>query len=303
MVALVALLVWRWNPFLVAFGWLIFALLDGAFLSSALTKVPTGAWFTLALAFVLSSLFILWRFGKENQWRAEAEDRIQPSRLVMKSADGSRLELTSAFGGGEISKIKGFAVFFDKIGDMTPTVFIQFLSKFAATPEVVVFFHLRPLAIPSVPEENRYTVTRTIIPNCFRLVIRHGYTDEVVTLDLARLVYEQVRNFIIREGARPAPMMNSDGETVSESSSTMQNVNANTAGLVATQLAELERAYNAQVIYIAGKNQMKIREGSNFMRRFFLQLFLWVRDNTRNKISNMKIPTDKLVEVGFIKEV
>ena len=83
----------------------------------------------------------------------------------------------------------------------------------------------------------------------------------------------------------------------------MQNVNANTAGLVATQLAELERAYNAQVIYIAGKNQMKIREGSNFMRRFFLQLFLWVRDNTRNKISNMKIPTDKLVEVGFIKEV
>ena len=303
MVALVALLVWRWNPFLVAFGWLMFALLDGVFLSSALIKVPTGAWFTLALAFVLSSLFIIWRFGKENQWRAEAEDRIQPSRLVMKSADGSRLELTSSFGGGEISRIKGFAVFFDKIGDMTPTVFIQFLSKFAAAPEVTVFFHLRPIAVPSVPNENRYTVTRTIIPNCFRLVIRHGYTDEVITADLARLVYEQVRNFIICEGAAPVPTMNFDGETVSESSSTMRNINANTAGLVATQLAELERAYNAQVIYIAGKNQMKIREGSNFMRKFFLQLFLWVRDNTRSKISNMKIPTDKLVEVGFIKEV
>lgn len=39
----------------------------------------------------------------------------------------------------------------------------------------MVFFHLRPLETPSVPPETRYTVTRVAIPNCYRLVVRHGY--------------------------------------------------------------------------------------------------------------------------------
>lgn len=51
MVTLVAILVWRIKPYFV----FIIACLDGKFLSSALTKVPDGAWFTMLLA----SLFIL----------------------------------------------------------------------------------------------------------------------------------------------------------------------------------------------------------------------------------------------------
>ena len=101
-----ALIIWRLNPFLVFFGWLVFAALDAAYLSSALTKVPTGAWFTLALAAVLSSIFILWRYGKEQQWLAEAEDRFRPSHLVMQGENG-QLQLTSTFGGGVLTKLRG----------------------------------------------------------------------------------------------------------------------------------------------------------------------------------------------------
>ena len=106
MVSLVALIIWRLNVFLVLFGFLVFASLDGAYLSSVLTKVPEGAWFTLVLACVLSSVFILWRFGKEQQWKAEASDRFNPSHLVKKGDDG-RLYLTPTFGGGELTNIKG----------------------------------------------------------------------------------------------------------------------------------------------------------------------------------------------------
>ena len=59
MVSLAALIVWRLNPLLIMFPWLTIACLDGVYLSSALTKVPSGAWFTLALATVLASLFTL----------------------------------------------------------------------------------------------------------------------------------------------------------------------------------------------------------------------------------------------------
>ena len=106
MVTLVALIVWRVNPFLVFPVFLIFAALDGAYLSSALTKVPDGAWFTLALAAVLSSGFILWRFGKEQQWHAEAGDHFQPSHLVIKNEKGE-LQLSPRFGGGLLTNIKG----------------------------------------------------------------------------------------------------------------------------------------------------------------------------------------------------
>ncbi len=114
----------------------------------------------------ISTIFVLCRYGKEQQWEAESEDRFQPSHLVTRSVTGE-LHLSRAMGGGELVKIKGthrsgrgaatstnlivgFGIFFDKVGDMVPTVFTQFLQKFQAKPEVMVFFHMRPLSVPSV---------------------------------------------------------------------------------------------------------------------------------------------------------
>ncbi|MCJ1306477.1 hypothetical protein MMC25_000120 [Agyrium rufum] len=321
MIALVALIVWRLNPILVFAVWLVFAALDGAYLSSVLTKVPDGAWFTLALAFVLSAIFILWRFGKEQQWHAEAADRFNPSHLVAKGEDG-RLHLTPAFGGSEISSLKGFGIFFDKIGSMTPMIFIQFLSKFLAKPEVMVFFHLRPLPTPAVDPERRYTVERTVIPGCYRLIIRHGYTDEVISENLGALVYEQIRNFLIHDYAvkgRQDPVHaatqdlsqseKTEAEDVDNSTSSSEDkkdqakVNIADPAMLGAKLRELEAAYNHQVLYIVGKEQMRISESSGIWRRITLNAFLWLRDNTRSKLAGMKIPTDQLVEIGFIKEV
>jgi KUP system potassium uptake protein len=50
MVSLVAIVIWQINIFVVLFVFLAFAALDGVYLTSALTKVPTGAWFTILLA-------------------------------------------------------------------------------------------------------------------------------------------------------------------------------------------------------------------------------------------------------------
>jgi KUP system potassium uptake protein len=47
MVTLVALIVWKFHPLVVFFPWLIIACVDGLYISSALNKVPDGAWFTL----------------------------------------------------------------------------------------------------------------------------------------------------------------------------------------------------------------------------------------------------------------
>ena len=76
-------------------------------MSSALTKVPQGAWFTLTLSGLLACILILWRFGKEEQWQAEAEDRFPTSHLVEKGEDGW-IKLTPRYGDDNLSVVKGF---------------------------------------------------------------------------------------------------------------------------------------------------------------------------------------------------
>ncbi|KAF7593118.1 hypothetical protein BBP40_011997 [Aspergillus hancockii] len=61
-------------------------------------------------------------------------------------------------------------------------------------PAVIIFFHLRPIETPSVPADDRYTVSRLAIPNCYRLVVRYGYNDEIITPNLAHTITQQVRS-------------------------------------------------------------------------------------------------------------
>jgi KUP system potassium uptake protein len=301
MVTLVAILVWRIKPYYIFLPVLTIASLDGAYLSSALIKVPDGAWFTILLATLLASIFILWRFGKENQWSAEASDRFPTTHFVRTRSDG-QLQLTERFGAELVGSMEGFGIFFDKAGETTPIVFNQFIRKLVATPTVIIFFHLRPLDQPFVEPENRYSVSRLAIPNCYRLVVRHGYMDEVISPNLASLIYEKVREHIVqraldREGekAASAPGSGAEGSEHDPASSR--------SSTTSSRLEVLERAYHHKVLYITGKEQMKISSGANIVRRVFLNIFLFIRDNTRTKIASLDIPMDKVIEVGFVKDI
>lgn len=289
MVAVVALIVWRLPMYLVLPVFLIFALWDGMFLSAALSKVPHGAWFTLMVAVVLTCIFVLWRYGKEEQWKAEESDNTPLSRTT--ALRENKLVLKDGSSNSTIAPISGLGIFFDKSGSSTntPTVFLHFLRKFSAVPEVSVFLHLRPLSMPTVAPEERYSVTRCytygagpdkqVIPNCYRLIVRHGYTDEIVTPDLGILVLDLVRGYLTSQ--KTSKSSESDTE----------------------RLDTLHRAWKSQVIYIVGKEQLKIPAKTNFLRRGFLWAFLWLRDASRTKVQHLNVETDRVVEVGFVKEI
>jgi KUP system potassium uptake protein len=328
MVTLVALLVWRLPIWIVALPWLTFALLDGLYLSSSLNKVPDGAWFTLTVSAILTLLFLLWRYGKENQWRAEAEDRFPPSHLVTKDAEG-KLELTPRWGGDHLATTRGFGIFFDKTGLLTPSVFTHFLSKLGALPEISVFFHLHPVETPSVADDERYAISRfSSVPGCYRLVVRHGFMDEVVSPDLGALIYDRVRQFVVRQAADKTVEISESTTMASttgrdDGSLPAEAAPATTTGAdvsamamdekrqpaelrderVRGELARLDRAYASKVLYVVGKGQMKIRAGTSVFRRVLLGTFLWIRDNTRAKIANLRLAMDRVVEVGFVKDI
>ncbi|GAM36149.1 hypothetical protein TCE0_018f05012 [Talaromyces pinophilus] len=314
MVALAAMFVWRISPFIVFLPWLTIACLDGTYLSSALTKVPVGAWFTITLAAILASLLLLWRFGKEQQWNAEAQDRFPTSHFIKHNEDG-QLRLMDRYGGTLISTTRGLGIFFDKAGETTPIVFSQFVLKLTAIPEVSIFFHLRPMEIPSVSYKDRYSVSRLAIPNCYRLVVRYGYNDVIITPDLASVIVDQVRRYLADD---PESLQEVKDYSASASNDERGNIQTEQPETNATEaeshdddarlrgrreLEKLQNAHEHKVLYIIGKEQMTIRSGTNILRKVLLHTFLWIRENTRNKMANLRVPADRVIEVGFLKEI
>ncbi|RBR16921.1 uncharacterized protein FIESC28_06755 [Fusarium coffeatum] len=311
MVSLVALIIWRIQSLIVLLGFLIFILLDGIYLIAALNKVPDGGWFALVLSFILSTFFILWRWGKEQQWEAEQRDMVDPSEFIVSSrstsrnnsiargitGDGSmrsiRFRLQPEFGGGQVMTAPGIGIFFDKVGgtgDHIPKVFTQFIRKFQTRPQVIVFFHMRSLSQPTVPYDQRFVIARvtTKIPSCYRIVLRHGYMDDILTPNLAAIIVNELMTFITR-GPFPPDENDMPPEFRGE-------------------LEALRAAEEAQTVYLMGKQTMRVQEEekmgfTKLLRRIALEAFLWVRENSRTKLANLNINPDNLVEVGFVKEI
>lgn len=338
LVSLVAIIVWRIRWWIVLPLWLCEATFEGLYMSSALTKVPDGAWFTLCVAIVLATIFSTWRFGKEKQWAVERRGRMRINRLVSKGKDGG-LKLNPGLGGQDIITTRGIGIFFDKPGgDFVPAVYEEFLRKFEAQPEIQVFLHLRATTVPFVSEDERHAVTRTGLPNCYRMIIRFGYSEQAVSPQIGRIVYDEVRKYVVSLGRRPAPfsghgpqtepaagIMNGEDATrtpadtdkdLESTPADTEKGHTSTAGSVTEgnvmeldeqiqqRLEVLDSAYRSQTIYMLGKEHLKLPDtGVNFFKKVLLGAYLWMRDSTGEKVVAFRIPVNKMVEVGFIKEL
>lgn len=304
MVLLVALVIWRVHPLIVFPVFLIFILLDGAYLSAALSKVPQGAWFGLVLSFLLSALLLLWRWGKEQQWAAECQGQIIPperpisqnsSHDISRASSRDIPENNSAcqVTYGNIPFAPGLGIFFDKVSgssDHIPEVFAQFVHKFHIRPQVVIFFHMRSLSQPTIPANQRFVIARvnSSIPSCYHIVLRHGYMDEVLTSNLTSIVIGELMMFIMRDSLEP-----DEDDLPSD---------------IRQELGSLRAAQETQTVYLIGKQILRVRnrDGNgikSLVRRVALEFFLWLRENFNGRLTNLDIDPESLVEVGFVKEV
>lgn len=139
--------------------------------------------------------------------------------------------------------------------------------------------------------------------------------DEVITPDLAAVIYGHLKAYVV-DKARPnfiASLLGGfsatstvvDGEPISPSEKEIAAVSTTTAVNPPdhTSLELLEQAYSHRVLYVVGKEEMHIKKGGSIWRWLVLKTFLFLRENSRGKIQNLKVPTNRLVEIGFVKDI
>jgi hypothetical protein len=115
---------------------------------------------------------------------------------------------------------------------------------------------LRGLSRPYASDEEKFEIKKTALSNCYRMIVRYGYNDIVVTEGLGDLVYEKLKEFIsttpmrgqLQESlvgvasALPVPAAAADGE---------RSLSSNEEDRKARRLAALDEAYSAQTVYVS----------------------------------------------------
>jgi len=273
LVSIVSVVVWRWNIAFSILFCLIFAFIDGVYLSSTLFKVPQGAWFTLVCAFLLSLIMFLWHQGKTWEWGYEATRKANIEDIIVPGEQPNALRIVGE--NHDVARINGLGIYLDQSRNDVPPVYSHFLRTFGAVHRVVVFVSFRAVYVPLVPVNERVRVQSATIPNFYRVLIRHGYADVLKTMTLGDVVLEHVQQFI-------------DNENVQESEDPVHR-----------EACEVVR--QRRVTYILGKTDIINNKSDRFVRRVLVNLYRFMRTNTWNRPeSAFDIPSDKLVEVGMI---
>ncbi|HZF29125.1 MAG TPA: KUP/HAK/KT family potassium transporter [Gammaproteobacteria bacterium] len=160
--AVVAKLSWRWPTWRIVVLFGVFILLDIAFVLGNATKIPSGGWVPLLLAFLMFGGFVTWRDGRA-RLRRELQQRAVPWTELPKLL-------------GEATRVPGTAVFLVSHSGFVPTALLRNLEHNHVCHEHIVILHLEILRTPRQDRASRAWVEE-LQPNVHAVRARFGFME------------------------------------------------------------------------------------------------------------------------------
>jgi len=164
-----AFLRWRWNPIVIAWLAIQFGIVDIAFLSSNLRKVPAGGWFPLMFAVILVILMYVWRSG-QLQLKEVMYDEQAPVESLIDQLKQSK-----------ISYCGGTGVFMSAVSEGIPHVCTQFLQHVPVVHKTSVFLTIHYRHEPFVGRAESRLIH--ISEGMYRMVLESGYMETTLNID------------------------------------------------------------------------------------------------------------------------
>jgi KUP system potassium uptake protein len=156
---------WNWPIYAAAPLLGLFFLVDGAYFSANLTKVPDGGWFPLMVGFVVFTFLTTWSKGRQLMM-----DRLREAAMPIK------VFITSA--ASSASRVPGTAVFMTSSSDGVPHALLHNLKHNKVLHERVILLTVKIVQQPYWPEAER-AINEEMGEGFYRLILRYGFMEEV----------------------------------------------------------------------------------------------------------------------------
>ncbi len=173
MLAVLIFQVWKWQRWLAILTIALFAIVDGAFFASNITKVADGGWFPLVVAAIIFTVLTTWATGRALM-RRRLEEEALPLDILIKST-------------ASVHRVRGTAVFLSTSPDSVPSALLHNLKHNQVLHKRVLILNVSVADVPHLPPANRIEV-HGAGKGFFRVILHYGFMDEVdVPADLARI--------------------------------------------------------------------------------------------------------------------
>jgi KUP system potassium uptake protein len=154
---------WSWTRTLILAG--LFLVVDLAFFSANLLKIPDGGWAPIAISIIIFALMSTWKSGRA---------------MLFKRMKNEAMELDvflSAIGGHPPARVEGCAVFMTPNSQGVPHALLHNLKHNKVLHEQVVLATVKIHNEPYLPVEKRLDITH-LDHGFHRVILNYGFKDD-----------------------------------------------------------------------------------------------------------------------------
>jgi len=164
LLAVVLFRLWHWPKWAAIPLLGLFFLVDGAYLTANLTKIPDGGWFPLLVGLIVFTILTTWAKGR-HLMMARLREAAMPIKVFISSA------ATSA------TRVPGTAVFMTSTADGVPHALLHNLKHNKVLHERIVLLTVKIADVPFVRQVERVKLEH-LGHGFHRLVLRYGFMEE-----------------------------------------------------------------------------------------------------------------------------
>jgi KUP system potassium uptake protein len=157
--------VWKWNSTKTLIFMAIFLVIDFAFFSANILKIPDGGWFPILIGSVIFVLMTTWKKGRA---------------LLYKILKGEAIEINSfisSIGANPPPRVEGMAIFLTPNPDGVPHALLHNLKHNKVIHEKVIILTVMFMDYPHSLTKDLVTVEK--LPyNFYKVIVKYGFKDE-----------------------------------------------------------------------------------------------------------------------------
>ncbi|XP_042033717.1 potassium transporter 26-like [Salvia splendens] len=166
LMSLVMLTIWKMNAVVVLGFFVPYVVLEGAFMTSLLQKIPQGGWVPFAISALFMVVMMSWKYGRSKKTTYEAKNKM------------SATELDDALSGSNgFCRTPGVCFFFTDLVYGIPPIIRHYIQHTSSVREIMVLVTIRTLPIKTIAPTERLYVQKLGRHGVYQCLIQFGYND------------------------------------------------------------------------------------------------------------------------------